>query len=231
MPRFDPGSLPSRVLFQDAEMLIIDKPAGLPVHKGPGGGETLEDHFGALRFDSPETPALAHRLDKDTSGCLVLGRSKSALARLGRLFRTGGVKKSYWAVVAGSVAGDNGIIDVPLARRSDDRRSWWMKVDDAGDPSLTRWEVLGRADGLTWLELQPETGRTHQLRVHCAHMGTPIAGDAIYGGESAKGLTRNLHLHARHIALPDAAGQRIEAIAAPPDHMQLLLSACGWQPT
>jgi tRNA pseudouridine32 synthase / 23S rRNA pseudouridine746 synthase len=210
-------------------MLIIDKPAGLPVHKGPGGGDNLEAHVHLLRFGAAELPALAHRLDKDTSGCLVLGRSRPGLARLGRLFRDGKVEKIYWAVVAGEMAAERGVVDAPLARRTDDPRSWWMKVDPAGDASRTRWRVLGRADGMTWLELAPETGRTHQLRVHCAHLGCPIAGDAIYGGDTARAVARNLHLHARAISIPGLTGGRVTATADPPEHMRLLLAACGWQ--
>jgi tRNA pseudouridine32 synthase / 23S rRNA pseudouridine746 synthase len=229
MPRFDPASLPARVLHRDADVIILDKPAGVPVHRGPGGGDNLEAHFGLLCFGASGVPALAHRLDKDTSGCLVLGRSREALARLGRLFRDGKVAKTYWAVVAGSIAGESGVIDAPLARRSEEKRSWWMKVDAAGDPSLTRWRVMGRASGIAWLELSPETGRTHQLRVHCAHLGAPIAGDAIYGGESAAAVARNLHLHARSVALPGKAGALVTATAEPPDHMLALLAACGWR--
>jgi tRNA pseudouridine32 synthase / 23S rRNA pseudouridine746 synthase len=231
MPSFDPETLTARILHRDGEMIILDKPAGLPVHKGPGGGDTLDAHFGRLRFDARELPALAHRLDKDTSGCLVLGRSREALARLGRLFRDGKIDKTYWAVVAGNLTDESGIIDAPLARRADDRRSWWMKVDPTGDPSRTRWRVLGRTDGLCWLELMPETGRTHQLRVHCAHLGAPIAGDAIYGGDTAKAVARVLHLHARSVALAGVSGGRISAEAAPPPHMHVLLSACGWRPS
>jgi tRNA pseudouridine32 synthase / 23S rRNA pseudouridine746 synthase len=227
MPRFDPAELPARVLHRDADAIILDKPPGIAVHKGPGGGDDLEAHFDALRFGAPAAPALAHRLDKDTSGCLVLGRSKEALARLGKLFRDGRVAKTYWAVVAGPVAGDGGTIDAPLSRRSHDRRSWWMKVDPAGDPSCTDWRVLGRADGLAWLELRPRTGRTHQLRVHCAHLGAPIAGDRVYGGDVALAAARHLHLHARAVAYPWSGGT-VSATAAPPAHMHALLEACGW---
>jgi tRNA pseudouridine32 synthase / 23S rRNA pseudouridine746 synthase len=233
MPRFDAAALPDRVLHMDDLMLILDKPPGIAVHKGPGGGDHLEAHFEALRFGAPMVPGLAHRLDKDTSGCLVLGRSKEALARLGRMFRDGLVSKTYWAVVAGTVDGDSGIIDQPLARRSHERRSWWMKTDPAGDPAVTEWRVLGRADGLAWLELKPRTGRTHQLRVHCAHLGAPIAGDHVYGGDKALAAARHMHLHARAIALPwDAGGKvggKVGATASPPEHMHVLLSACGWR--
>lgn len=135
-----------------------------------------------MRFGLPRRPEAAHRLDRDTSGCLALGRHAKALARLNKLFAASGtVEKTYWALVEGGPTEDSGRIDLPLARRSDDPRSWWMKADPAGDPALTRFSVLGRGGGLTWLALSPVTGRTHQLRVHCAAMGHPILGDPIYG--------------------------------------------------
>jgi tRNA pseudouridine32 synthase / 23S rRNA pseudouridine746 synthase len=228
MPSFDPATLPLRVLHRDGMMLIIDKPPGIAVHKGAGYGDNLEAHFDLLRLGAAENPALAHRLDKDTSGCLVLGRNREALAKLGTLFRNGYVDKTYWAVVIGQVAGDSGVINAPLMRRSADKRSWWMKVDPAGDPSLTRWRVLGRADGIAWLELKPETGRTHQLRVHCVHMGAPIAGDHVYGGDLARSAARHMHLHAQQITLPLDRDRPVTVTAQPPQHMQALLTACGW---
>jgi tRNA pseudouridine32 synthase / 23S rRNA pseudouridine746 synthase len=228
MPRFDPAELPARVLHRDDEMIILDKPPGIAVHKGPGGGDNLEAHFAGLRFGRSDLPGLAHRLDKDTSGCLVLGRSREALARLGRLFRDGRITKTYWAVTAGNIPGETGEIDAPLARRSHEKRSWWMKVDPAGDPAFTQWKVLGRADGLTWVELSPRTGRTHQLRVHCASIGCPIAGDHVYGGDSALSAARHLHLHASAITVPTSKGD-VKAVAEPPDHMHVLLQACGWR--
>jgi tRNA pseudouridine32 synthase/23S rRNA pseudouridine746 synthase len=228
MPSFDPASLLRRILHRDDRLIVLDKPPGIAVHKGAGYGDNLEAHFAALRFGNPENPALAHRLDKDTSGCLVLGRDKPSLARLGKLFSQGLVDKVYWAVVVGAVAGEAGSIDAPLMRRSADKRSWWMKVDPAGDPSLTHWRVLGRADGLTWLELLPQTGRTHQLRVHCAHMGHPIAGDTIYGGDRSRSAARHMHLHARQISLPLGGDGPLVVKAPPPEHMEPLLGACGW---
>src|SRR5688572_6161787 len=176
-----PEEIVARLLYRDGLMLIIDKPAGYAVHKGPKGGESLEDHFGALRFGLPRSPALAHRLDRDTSGCLVLGRHRKALATLGKLFKGGRVGKTYWAVVDGGPAEDEGRIDLPLAKR-DETRGWWMKPDPKGQPAVTTWKVLGRAGGDTWLALEPLTGRTHQLRVRCAESGWPILGAAICGG-------------------------------------------------
>ena len=227
--RDDPLGLMAAVLHRDDAMVILNKPPGIAVHKGPGFGDNLEAHFSALRFGSPQNPALAHRLDKDTSGCLVLGRDKSALASLGQLFRKGLIEKTYWAVVVGSLQVDSGMVDAPLARRSHEKRSWWMKIDPSGDASVTHWRVLGRADGLVWVELKPQTGRTHQLRVHCAHIGTPIAGDHIYGGDTARSAARHMHLHARSITIPVYQKAPVVATASVPHHMQLLLGACGWK--
>src|SRR5262249_22228133 len=129
----------ARLLYRDGLMLVIDKPAGFAVHKGPKGargGESIEDHFDALRFGLPRPPALAHRLDRDTWGCLVLGRHRKALADLGKLFKSGKVGKTYWAVVEGGPEADEGRIDLPIGRL-DDTRGWWQKVDPAGQPATT----------------------------------------------------------------------------------------------
>ena len=142
-----PDEITARLLYRDGLMLVIDKPAGFAVHKGPKGGESLEDHFGALRFGLPRAPALAHRLDRDTSGCLVLGRHRKALAELGRLFKSGRIAKTYWAVVEGGPVEDEGRIDLPLGRK-DATRGWWMKHDPQGQPAVTTWKVLGRAQGI-----------------------------------------------------------------------------------
>ncbi len=140
-----PEEMVGRLLYRDGLMLVIDKPAGFAVHKGPKGGESLEDHFDALRFGLPRAPALAHRLDRDTSGCLVLGRHRKALAELGRLFKLGRVGKTYWAVVEGGPAQDEGRIELPLGRM-DATRGWWMKHDPQGQPATTVWQVMGRAE-------------------------------------------------------------------------------------
>src|SRR5215475_14225703 len=139
-----PEEMVSRVLYRDGLMLVIDKPAGMAVHRGPKGGESLEDHFGALRYGLPRAPALAHRLYRDTSNCLVLGRHRKALAELGRLFKSGGIGKTYWAVVAGGPSEEEGRIELPLGRK-DATRGWWMKHDPAGQPAATTWAVLGRS--------------------------------------------------------------------------------------
>ncbi len=180
-----PEEIFARVLYRDGLILVVDKPAGLAVHRGPKGGENLEESFIHLRYGLPRSPALAHRLDKDTSGCLVLGRHRKALEKLMLLFKQGKISKTYWAVVEGGPLDAEGLIDLPLGQL-DAARGWWMKVDPKGQPAQTRWRVRGRGHDaagkpIAWLELSPLTGRTHQLRVHCAALDFPIHGDPIYG--------------------------------------------------
>jgi tRNA pseudouridine32 synthase / 23S rRNA pseudouridine746 synthase len=231
-----PEEIVARLLYRDGLMLVVDKPAGFAVHKGPKGGESLEDYFDALRFGLPRAPALAHRLDRDTSGCLVLGRHRKALAELGRLFKSGRVGKTYWALVEGGPAEDVGRIDLPLGRK-DATRGWWMKHDPKGQPATTTWTVLGRIQSqassgavpdVSWLALEPLTGRTHQLRVHCAAMGWPIVGDSVYGGAPRVGGPA-LHLHAREIVVPLYKNRAPIRVSAPvPPHIHERLRACGW---
>jgi tRNA pseudouridine32 synthase/23S rRNA pseudouridine746 synthase len=202
----------SRVLYRDGLMLVVDKPAGVPVHRGPKGGDNLEASFSALRFGLPRNPALAHRLDRDTSGCLVLGRHHKALERLGLLFKQGLISKTYWAIVEGAPVDEEGLIDLPLGRL-DASRGWWMKVDPLGQPAQTRWKLLGRAHRYALLALMPLTGRTHQLRVHCAAAGFPIAGDSIYGARENRDTA--LMLHARAIEIPLYKNKEPVCVAAP----------------
>jgi tRNA pseudouridine32 synthase / 23S rRNA pseudouridine746 synthase len=158
----------------------------------------------------------------------VLGRHRKALARLGLLFKQGKITKTYWAIVEGGPAEEEGLIDLPLGRL-DATRGWWMKVDPLGAPSQTRWRVMGRHAGRSWLALSPLTGRTHQLRVHCAASGWPILGDAVYG--SAGAGASPLHLHARAVLIPLSANKPpIEVEAPPPSHMAEALALCGHMP-
>jgi tRNA pseudouridine32 synthase / 23S rRNA pseudouridine746 synthase len=221
----------ARLLYRDGLILVLDKPAGFAVHKGPPGargGRSLEDFFDALRFGLPRAPALAHRLDRDASGCLVLGRHRKALAELGRLFKSGRIGKTYWAVVEGGPADEEGRIDMPLGRK-DATRGWWMKHDPQGQPATTSWKALGRGSGLAWLALDPRTGRTHQLRVHCAEMGWPIVGDSVYGS-AARMAGPGLHLHAREVVVPIYKNRAPVTVSAPvPAHMHERLRACGWE--
>ncbi len=212
-------SLPA-ILFRDPRFIVIDKPPGLPVHPGPAGGASVEDWFPQFsrRRDGPW---LAHRLDADTAGCLVIALRKAALLAAQSALAGAGARKTYWAVVTGSPAGNNGVIDAALARRTTPA-GWHIGVDPAGKRAVTEWRVLGRAADLTWLELHPRTGRTHQIRVHCAHLGHPILGDARYGGPDGP-----LHLLSRAIHLP--LDPPVDAMAEPPAPMRPALSRCGWR--
>lgn len=188
------------VIYRDALMLAINKPAGLPVHKGAGRKmQTLEDYLDDLRFGLPKRPELAHRLDKDTTGCLLLGRNKVALKRLSELFLNHQIQKTYLAVVHGVIAAQAGEINLPIAKKSKDKRSWWGRIDIEGQQALTQYEVLRKSATETLVKLVPLTGRTHQLRIHLQAIGHPIVGDEIYGIRNDK---QSLCLHCAEMTVP-----------------------------
>jgi tRNA pseudouridine32 synthase/23S rRNA pseudouridine746 synthase len=222
-----PQDLIARVLYKDQDVIVVDKPAGLAVHAGPNAPDHLEAHLDALRFGWNKPPRLAHRLDRDTSGCLVLGRHDKALKRLGRLFAAGRVEKVYWAVVLGRPEGDHGRIDLPILKITG-RGGWRMVADPAGQAAVTEWRVLGSGDGLAWIECRPRTGRTHQIRVHLKALGCPVRGDSYYGPDPAPAMP--LHLHSRALSLPPLGPGKAEvaATAPPPAHMAAALAACGF---
>lgn len=206
--------------------MILNKPAGLAVHPGPSGGPSLETALDGLRFDARSAPALAHRLDRDTSGCLALARRPSALRRLHELFAAGRIEKTYWAVVRGTPKAESGVVELALRKRNR-KDGWKMVVDPAGQPAVTVWRVLGRGDGMTWLECKPKTGRTHQVRVHCAALGCPILGDPVYGPDAHQDIP--LHLHARALSIPFEPDAPPITITAPvPAALRKLLRACGF---
>ena len=212
---------PPDLLFQDQRFAVLNKPPGLAVHAGPQGGPSVEDWFPALsrRRDGPW---LAHRLDADTAGCLVVALRRAALHAAQAAFSSGQARKTYWAVVQGGPSGESGRVDLALTKRSSPA-GWRMVADAAGPVCATEWLVRGRVAGLSWLELHPLTGRTHQIRVHCASIGCPVLGDPVYGGGGGR-----LHLLARAIALP--LDPPLQATAPPPPHMLDALTACGFRP-
>jgi RluA family pseudouridine synthase len=211
--------LRARLLHVGDGVLVLDKPAGLPVDARSGGDLTA--WLPALRLGKRRDPQPAHRLDTDTAGCLVLGRTAPMLAQLNAWFSERRVGKVYWAVVRGVVRGEAGVIDQPIRKVSSAARGWRMEAHASGDAARTAWRVLGRGSASTWLELQPETGRTHQLRVHCAALGHPILGDSMYGGGAAGGL----HLLARAVTLP--LEPPLHVAAPVPAHMRDAIAACG----
>jgi 23S rRNA pseudouridine955/2504/2580 synthase len=232
-PPVDPreaDALRRRVLYRDEALIVLDKPFGLPVQGGPGIARHLDALLEALRFDAEERPRLVHRLDRDTSGVLLLARTPGIAARLAALFRESRVRKTYWAVVAGRPAPEAGRIDLPLARINGPRGER-TAPDPGGVRAITEYATLDHAGRrFAWLELSPLTGRTHQLRAHCAAIGTPILGDRSYGAEAAAvdSASPHLHLHARALALPHPLGGALEVAAELPSHMKETARALGF---
>ena len=219
----DSEELRARVLYEDSDIIAIDKPAGLAVQGGSKTTRHLDAMLDALGDQRGERPRLVHRLDRDTSGVLVLARSVSAAAWLGGLFRGREVQKLYWALVVGAPELDQGRIDLALAKRPGPRGER-MAGDAEGQAAMTDFKVIDRVGRqAAWLALRPLTGRTHQLRVHCAAMGTPIMGDGKYGGADATlaggGFSKLLHLHARSLSLPKRSGGVLRLTAPLPAHM------------
>jgi tRNA pseudouridine32 synthase/23S rRNA pseudouridine746 synthase len=179
------------ILFEDGEALVINKPAGLPLDQPRAGGISLDDSLDSLKLGFERAPAPVHRLDRDTSGCLLLARNPKALKRFSAAFEAKQVEKRYLGVVAGAVAGDAGTIELALSKISSAKEGWRMIPARKGKPAVTHWRKLDERDGLTLVEFRPETGRTHQIRVHALHgLGAPLLGDPIYGtGQGGKERT------------------------------------------
>jgi len=225
----------ARVLYRDALIIVVDKPAGIPVHAGPGGGPNLEELFDVLRFGLPRPPSLAHRLDRDTSGCLVLGRHPKALRKAGAMFAAGRARKTYWAVVEGVPKKPEGLITYSL-RKATPAKGWKMVVHPQGQEAVTAYKVRGTIETpqgkRSWIECEPKTGRTHQIRVHLAEIGCPIVGDPVYGraASAQEPPAEPLHLHARAISLPLSPSRAPIVVTAPvPAHMRAALAACGYR--
>ena len=221
----DQAMLQNAILHRDDAVIVIDKPAGLAVQGGTSTERHVDGLLDGLRFGNSERPRLVHRLDKETTGILVIARTASAAAFLTKAFREKTTRKAYWAVVVGLPSLRQGRIDLPLAKmvgRGGER----VRPDaEEGRRAVTYYRVIDNAGAqASWLALMPVTGRTHQLRAHCAAIGTPILGDAKYG-EAATHLagvpgSHRLHLHARSLSIPHPQGGRLEVTAPLPPHMR-----------
>jgi 23S rRNA pseudouridine955/2504/2580 synthase len=231
----DAAEIQKLVIHRDDWVIALNKPPGLAVQGGSGTERHVDGMLDALRFGLEVRPRLVHRLDKDTSGLLLIARTAQAAKRLSESFRDRETEKLYWAVVVGVPPRPEGTIDLPLAKRPGARDRETMQVDhENGQKALTHFRMLDRAGNrAAFLALWPRTGRTHQLRVHCAEIGCPILGDRKYGGEeallSAVADSRRLHLHARRLALPHPSGKgglRLEA--EPPPHFRRTVDAFGF---
>ena len=202
------------ILFIDAEAMVIDKPAGLPVDTPRRGGDSVVERLNELKqgFQRPPTPM--HRLDQDTSGCLLLARSPKARSSLQKAFETRQVEKYYLAVVDGEVDQDEGTIDLPLGKKSSVEAGWRMVPDPKGDKAITHWRKVAVRDGRTLVEFRPVTGRTHQLRVHAREaFGRGIVGDRVYGVPGGQML-----LHASRLVVPRERKAAIDVSAPLPDY-------------
>ena len=202
------------ILFEDAEALVIDKPGGLPIERPRKGGASLGDHLEALSLGFHNPPVPVHRLDTDTSGCLLLSRNAKALKRFAKAFEDRAVSKRYLGVLAGIPATPGGTIELSLAKISSAEKGWRMILAKKGKPSITHWRVVDEAGGHALVEFRPETGRTHQIRVHAASgIGMPLLGDPVYG--STRGAKRTM-LHAASLEVPRGARPPIIATAPLP---------------
>ena len=221
------------VLYRDDDVIVIDKPAGLAVQGGTKTARHLDAMLDGLRFGSEHRPRLVHRLDKDTSGVLALARNPAAAASLTEAFRSKDAEKLYWAIVVGVPSPEAGTIDLPLGKVAGAKGERVVPREDGGKKAVTDFQVLdcvGRR--AAWLALSPQTGRTHQLRVHMAALGTPILGDGKYGGSEAfleaEGLSRQLHLYARSLRIPHPRKGVIEVSAPVPAHFRTAVRVLGF---
>jgi tRNA pseudouridine32 synthase/23S rRNA pseudouridine746 synthase len=206
--------LDQRILFIDAEAIVIDKPAGLPVDTPRRGGDSVVERLNELKLGFQRPPTPMHRLDHDTSGCLLLARNPKARSVLQKTFETRLVEKYYLAVVDGEVEQAEGVIDISLGKKSSAEAGWRMVADAKGDAAITHWRKIEARDGRTLVEFRPVTGRTHQLRVHAREaFGRGIAGDRVYGVPGGPML-----LHASRLVVPREKKAAIDVSAPMPDY-------------
>ena len=208
------------ILYEDGEALVIDKPAGLPIERPRAGGRSLENHLEELKLGFQRVPVPVHRIDTDTSGCLLMARNPKALKRFNAAFEAREVEKVYLGIVAGPVAEDEGTIALSLSKISSAEKGWRMIAAKKGKPAVTHWRKLAERGGNTLVEFRPETGRTHQIRVHAEHgLGHALLGDPVYG--NGQGAPRTM-LHARALTVPRPGKTPIEAVAPLPADFRAL---------
>lgn len=230
----DASFIQGLLLHQDDDVLVINKPAGLAVQGGTGITRHIDGMLDALRFDAEERPRLVHRLDKDTSGVLVLARNRKAAAHLGRSFNGKSARKIYWALTAGVPRLAQGRIDLPLNKVLGPNGERMAVDAEDGKRAVTLYSIIERSGNkLAWVAFWPQTGRTHQIRIHAMEMKTPVLGDGKYGGAEAflqsDEVAPQLHLHARQISLPHPSGRGTLLVAAGlPPHMQKTWSLMGF---
>ena len=207
----------SLVIYKDADVIALNKPEGLAVQGGSGTTRHIDGLLDGLRFGK-DRPHLVHRLDKETSGVLILGRTPQATAFLTEAFRTKEAHKKYWALVAGEPSEEKGVIEAPLLKKNGKNGAELVYVDSDGKPAVSAYQVLASSQGVSWIEFSPKTGRTHQLRVHAAFLGCPILGDEKYGRQTLSllktlGLTKRMYLHAVYLKIPHPKGGFLKIFA------------------
>jgi len=217
-PSGDLSPLTDRVIFIDGEAIVLDKPAGLPVDRPRDGALSLENHLASMTFGFQRWPVAVHRLDRDTSGCLLLARNPKAAKRFTQAFENREVEKVYLAVLDGVPAESEGMIDLPLGKTSSREEGWRMQPDPQGKAAISRWRLLAARDGRALVQFRPETGRTHQLRAHALHgLGIGILGDTYYPSPTPGAPWEGgMLLHAISLRLPRAGKEPVAAEAPPP---------------
>ena len=219
------------VIYEDPGAFVLNKPPGLATQGGTKTNQHLDRLLDGLA-DERGRPKLVHRLDKDTSGALLVARTARSAGHFAKAFSGRTARKVYWAIIVGVPDAEEGVIDAPLAKQPGTGGEKMHVDHEEGLPAKTRWRVIDRAGNrAAWVELQPLTGRTHQLRAHMASIGHPVVGDAKYGGAEAfltGGISRKLHLHARRIRIDAPEGGKIDVTAQLPSHFAESLATLGF---
>jgi 23S rRNA pseudouridine955/2504/2580 synthase len=222
----------SLVIYRDESAFVLNKPPGLATQGGTKTSNHLDRLLDGLAEEG-QRPKLVHRLDKDTSGALLVARTARAAAFFSKSFSGRTAKKTYWALVIGVPSADEGLIDAPLAKQPGTGGEKMHIDEQHGQPAKTKWRVIDRAGNrAAWVELQPLTGRTHQLRAHMAAIGHPIVGDGKYGGAESfltGGISRKLHLHARRLKIDAVGGGKLDVTAELPEHFAQTLDTLGFE--